>query len=209
MGKEIELFANAMSRAMTVGQVAKALSVHPDTVNSWVKKLFPGLPRNGIPTMLDEIQVTAIKEATERSGRNDLRNVPQLQNIHTDLEMARKTAEVMGWMQAKIQEMQNALALAAPKVEFFDQVADSKDAIPMRNVAAVLNIPGYGRNKLFARLRDLKILDSSNLPYREFQERGYFRVVEGQWSDSQGGVHITSKTLVYQKGLDFIRKTIG
>lgn len=102
-----------------------------------------------------------------------------------------------------------ALALAAPKVEFFDQVADSKDAIPMRNVAAVLNIPGYGRNKLFARLRDLKILDSSNLPYREYQDRGYFRVVEGQWSDSQGGVHVTSKTLVYQRGLDYIRKLVG
>jgi anti-repressor protein len=103
---------------------------------------------------------------------------------------------------------EGALADAQPKIEFFDQVADSKDAIPMRDAAAVLNIPGFGRNNLFDMLRKKEILDEKNIPYREYQDRGYFRVVERSWSDDRGESHITLTTLVYQKGLDYIRKIL-
>lgn len=100
------------------------------------------------------------------------------------------------------------IALMKPKAEFFDQVANSKDAIPMRQVAAVLNMPGWGRNKLFEFLRSEKILDNDNLPYREYQDRGYFRVIERSWADTKGERHIAYSTLVYQRGLEFIRKSI-
>ena len=46
----------------------------------------------------------------------------------------------------------------APKVKFFEQVTDSKDAIEMKCAADVLNIPNLGRNKLFQFLRSIKIL---------------------------------------------------
>ena len=45
-----------------------------------------------------------------------------------------------------------------PKVEFFDAVAESKDAIEIASVAKVLNVPRVGRNKLFEFLRNHKIL---------------------------------------------------
>jgi phage antirepressor YoqD-like protein len=73
-------------------------------------------------------------------------------------------------------------------------------------VAALLNIPRMGRNKLFAFLRERKILDSRNIPYREYQERGYFKVVESFYEDSNGQRHIAETTYVYQKGLDYIGK---
>ena len=95
-----------------------------------------------------------------------------------------------------------------PKVDFYNQVADSKDAIDMRSAASVLNIPGMGRNNLFARLRQLGILDSENSPYRKYQDAGYFRVIETKYTDTFGDTHITKKTLVYQKGLDYIRKAV-
>ena len=95
-----------------------------------------------------------------------------------------------------------------PKVDFYNQVADSKDAIDMRSAASVLNIPGMGRNNLFARLRQLGVLDSENSPYRKYQDAGYFRVIETKYTDTFGDTHITKKTLVYQKGLDYIRKAV-
>lgn len=95
-----------------------------------------------------------------------------------------------------------------PKVEFYDQVADSRDAIDMRSAAAVLNIPNMGRNNLFAKLRQLGILDAENSPYRKYQDAGFFRVIETKYTDSFGDTHITKKTLVYQKGLDYIRKAV-
>ena len=100
----------------------------------------------------------------------------------------------------KIEEMK-------PKVEFFDAVADSKTAISMNEVAKVLNIKGYGRNKLFEYLRDNKVLDRWNVPYQKYVDNGWFRVIE-QHYQKNGEPIVTTKTLVYQKGVDGIRKMI-
>lgn len=100
------------------------------------------------------------------------------------------------------------IAELEPKAAFYDQVANSKDAIEMRNVAAVLNIPNLGRNKLFAMLKEKRILDDKNIPYRVYQDRGYFRVIEKPWYDKQGEVHIVLVTLTTQKGLEFIHRLV-
>ena len=95
-----------------------------------------------------------------------------------------------------------------PKAEFFDAVTDSKDAIDMKSVANVLNIPGIGRTNLFRFLRDQKILMSDNRPYQEFIDRGYFRVVEQRFDKGYGETGINIKTLVFQKGVNYIRKRL-
>ena len=94
-----------------------------------------------------------------------------------------------------------------PKAEFFDAVADSKTAISMNEVAKVLNIKGYGRNNLFEFLRDNKVLDRWNVPYQKYVDNGWFRVIE-QHYQKNGEPIVTTKTLVYQKGVDGIRKMI-
>ena len=95
-----------------------------------------------------------------------------------------------------------------PKAEFFDTVADSKTAISMNEVAKVLNIKGYGRNKLFEFLRDNSVLDRWNVPYQRYVDNGWFRVIE-QHYQKNGEPVVTTKTLVYQKGVDGIRKMIN
>lgn len=95
-----------------------------------------------------------------------------------------------------------------PKAEFFDAVTDSKDAIPMANVAKVLGFKGIGRNNLFKILREEKILQPNSIPYQEYIDRGYFRVVEQRYDKPYGEVGINIKTLVFQKGIDFIRKLL-
>jgi len=110
--------------------------------------------------------------------------------------------------QAKEIEKKNIeLQIAKPKIEFFDAVTDSKDAVEMKTVAKVLNL-GIGRNKLFELLREKAILDSRNQPYQQFIDRGYFRVIESQYTKPDGEIHISFKTVVYQKGIDYIRKIV-
>jgi anti-repressor protein len=94
-----------------------------------------------------------------------------------------------------------------PKVEFFDQVADSKDAIDIGSAAKVLNL-GIGRNRLFEVLRDKRILMNDNKPYQTYIDRGYFRVIEQKYTKPDGSTNINIKTLVYQRGLDYIRKVL-
>ena len=94
-----------------------------------------------------------------------------------------------------------------PKADFFDAVADSKTAISMNEVAKVLNIKGYGRNNLFEFLRENNVLDRWNVPYQRYVDNGWFRVIE-QHYQKNGEPIVTTKTLVYQKGVDGIRKMI-
>lgn len=95
-----------------------------------------------------------------------------------------------------------------PKAEFFDAVTDSKQAIEMGQVAKVLDM-GIGRNKLFEFLRSEKILMGNNQPYQKYIDEGYFRVVEQKFTKESGETMINIKTLVFQKGVNFIRKRLA
>ena len=199
-------------KRMTVKEVAEALNVDRTTITRIVNKLFAKLMQHGMSTYLDEIQVVAIKRWIG-SGRNDLDNVVQVRNIETDLEMALLDKKVSEWKDRKIAELTiaaeaatKALEVARPKIDFYDAVADSTDTIDMGDVAKVLNIPGMGRNNLFAFLRGKKILMHDNQPYQEYISRGYFRTAA--FTTANGSVHPVMKTVVFQKGLDFIRKTL-
>lgn len=116
------------------------------------------------------------------------------------LMLAAKQAE-------EIEEKNKLLLEQTPKVEFYNAVTGSEDTIDMRTVATVLNM-GIGRNKIFEVLRDKRVLDRKNMPYQKYIDLGYFRTVETQYTKSDGTNCINIKTVVFQKGLDFIRKTL-
>jgi len=107
--------------------------------------------------------------------------------------------------QKQIFNYKDQITLMKPKAEFFDAVADSKDAIEMKEVAKVLDM-GIGRNKLFEFLRSKRILMPNNEPYQAYVDKGYFRLIEQKYQTNDGETRINIKTLVYQKGLDFIRR---
>jgi len=107
----------------------------------------------------------------------------------------------------KSESMQKQLEEQRPAVEFFEAVSSSEDTMDM---AAVAKLLGTGRNRLFAFLRDDKILikDADSLPYQQYIDAGYFKVIEQKFNKPDGKVHINKKVLVYQKGIDFIRKRL-
>lgn len=100
------------------------------------------------------------------------------------------------------------IAEMEPKAAFYDVVAEAKNAISMREAAKVIGIQGLGQNKLFQFLRDRKLLMSNNQPYQEYVNRGYFRTIEQSYTKSDGSVIVTIKTLVTQRGLDYITKLL-
>lgn len=123
-------------------------------------------------------------------------NTPE-QVMARALRLADKTIDSL---KTKVLEMK-------PKADFFDAVADSKTAISMNEVAKVLGIKGYGRNNLFEYLREQGILDRYNVPYQRYVDCGWFRVIEQKYMKN-GEPQVTTKTLVYQKGVDAIRKRL-
>jgi phage antirepressor YoqD-like protein len=206
-----ELVASGDKR-MTVREVADVLGVSPDTVLNSIKDIEAQSENirfgkvqgshGGKPYyVLDETQVTAVKMNLRKSLQ--VAAMPK-----TDLEKEILVQQALIYQQEKINSLTERLAIAEPKAEFFDQVADSRDALQMRDVAAALNIPDLGRNKIFELFRKRGVLDDRNIPYREYQDRGYFRVIEQKWTDKEGETHINLKPLVYQRGIEFIRKVL-
>ena len=84
----------------------------------------------------------------------------------------------------------------------------SSDVCSSDLVAKVLDFKAVGRNNLFSFLRDAGILMADNVPYQEYIDRGYFRVIEQKYHIPDGETHISLKTVVYQTGIDFIRRKL-
>ena len=94
-----------------------------------------------------------------------------------------------------------------PKAEFYDDVMQSKDTVDMGQLAKTLNFRGMGRNRLFEYLRKKRILDRSNQPYQKYVDCGYFRIIESKY-EVCGDIRISLKTVIFQKGVDYIRKSL-
>lgn len=94
-----------------------------------------------------------------------------------------------------------------PKAEFYDTVAESSTTFEVGVVAKILNF-GIGRNKLFKFLRNEGILNPDNIPYQQYVDAGYFKVVEMPYGKLNGDTLVGKKTVVYQKGIDYIRKLL-
>lgn len=199
------------TKKMSIDEIAQSLSCSHETVRYYASKL--GFTKNGVKTLLDESQLTMILDAIKNANTNQ-HNLPKgLSEVSTSLTPALKIKQAMEMMQSAYEEELHILRLKqiedAPKVEFFNQVTDSTDCIDMGTVAKVLNFKNIGRTKLFEILRNNGILMSDNRPYQKYIDAGYFRVIESKFTTPSGETHINFKTVVYQSGIDFIRKAIN
>jgi anti-repressor protein len=139
-----------------------------------------------------------VTSGDEDNGKRELIRREQDKEIQTVLEMN----------MAIIKRLSDENALLKVDADFGSAVKQSDKEYDFSQVAKVLNVKGIGRNNLFSLLRDMKILRGNNEPYQSYVDRGYFRVCTVSKTDTYGGVHVYPKTVVTQKGIDFIRRRI-
>ena len=119
-------------------------------------------------------------------------------------------AEIEAHEQTKtaLAKKEKKIALDAPKVDFYDSVANSESLLSFEKVAKLIAKKGLGRNKLIGWLRDLRLLrktESGNVPYQQYVNKGYFKLVESN-RVINGYERVFTTTYVTQKGLDYILK---
>ena len=68
---------------------------------------------------------------------------------------------------------------------------------------------GIGPNRLFARLRDMRILNRNNIPYRRYIDQGYFTVHRGEWHHHTIGRRHYARTLVTDKGINWLEGIVA
>ena len=96
----------------------------------------------------------------------------------------------------------------ADKVSLVEQIFESRDMIDMSEVAKILNFKNFGRNKIFELLRNKRVLRQNNEPYQRYVERGHFKLIEMTYEKPNGKTGIKMKTVVSQKGVNYIKKII-
>lgn len=94
-----------------------------------------------------------------------------------------------------------------PKIEVYDHLAETINHHEMSAVAKLLNFREMGRNNLFAYLQGKKILRYNNEPYQPYVNNGCF-VIKEKVYDVGYGPQTYRKTMVSQKGLEYIRKML-
>ena len=202
-------------KLMTVKEVADVFNVSPEAIKQLIRKLFPNKMQNGKTTYLDEKELACISKEMKSSYRlaqiEPTNQACRLQTT-TELEVLANAANALTQLQElyvlKEAEYKAIIEEQRPKVEFYDCVTESKDTIDMGEVAKILNC-GLGRNKIFEILRNKNILNKHNQPYQRYVDLGYFKIVENKYPLPDGSVKIGLKTVVFQKGLDFIRNVLS
>lgn len=121
------------------------------------------------------------------------------QTLPEALRLAADLAEKNDALQARVKEDE-------PKVLFHDAVTQASNTQTMQEAAKVL---GTGPNRLFAYLREARVLTLQNVPYQHYLDKGYFRVVQHEFFDHRTKrVHIQARTLVTGKGMTFLQRFV-
>ena len=211
---ELSLVTDLKSeKTVTTKELAKSLGVDVKTIQRVSGKLFDinvvkSVSTGGRPTQIfNEAQATAIKIELQNHSKIAQNGFNTL-TINNDVEMLILQKRLTEYQDRRIAELTQIVEQQKPKVEFYDCVTGSKDTVDMKECAKVINFQGWGRNKIFELLRQKGVLDSGNQPYQRYCDMKYFRIIESKYVLPTGEVKISLKTVVYQKGLDFIRKLI-
>ena len=109
-----------------------------------------------------------------------------------------------------VRPLENKVTELEPKGQFYDSVVQSETLLDLGEVSKLLNYKGLGRNNLFRYLRENSILNNKNLPYQTYIDRGYFKIVESSWvNPSTKLVEVSIKTVMFQKGIDWLDKMLA
>ena len=207
---------------ITTMQFAKQLGTTPNVVLENARKCLPNKRiENGKPTYWTKEEVTIVLDymKSHTSNNRSVELNSTVANTFTELTPALKLKkalelaqeayeEELSILRAKNEAQEKQLIEQKPKVDFYDRVTESPDCIDIGQCAKILNVKNIGRNKLFEILRQKKILNERNQPYQKYVDCGYFRIIETSFNLPDGTQKINLKTVVFQKGLDFIRKMI-
>lgn len=144
-----------------------------EAFTEWVtSEVLPSIRKNGgyIATKEDDtdesIMARAIIIATNTIDALTIKN-KALESANT--EKLKQIEQV----NKKLIVANNRIQFNAPKVEFADRLTNTEKLFDLGRAAKVLQLP-FGRNILFRKLKDEKILMKNNEPYQNYIDQGYF-----------------------------------
>jgi len=121
-------------------------------------------------------------------------------------DLATMTSTALRELAAKVEEcalLNSRILTMQPKADFYDHVAGSEALFDRSDAAKLLRT---GPKRLWASLREWKIVQASGTPYQKYYDLGYFRLVpvlvhKGEYSIPYQQTMVTGKGLAWLKAL--------
>lgn len=205
-----------IKKTMTVKEVAGIIGYDEEYLRKKCAEL--GFTRNGVKTLLNERQVTQLKNILiPRTSDMKIRG----QENKTELEIlqnaSRAFIDLQRLYKQKEAEYKAIIEEQKPKALVYDKICNADGLKSVEQVASNL---GYGKNNFFALMRGMGIFFYSskdadgrkvNLPKREYVERGYFVTKEEPYTRGDKDylytkIYVTGKGEAWLAELDNIDK---
>ena len=174
--------------------------------NGQARKCY-NLPKDLTLTLVSGYSIKLRHAIIQRLDELERASQPRVPRTRTEaIEMMLEQSRMLDHQQAYIEETKH-------DVEFAQAVSSSKDGKKLEEFAKVV---GIGRNKLFAYLREAKILqtdnvrehsDTHNVPYQRYLDAKYFTVSRKAYQ-SASGRHRGHTTLITGKGELWLTKQL-
>lgn len=207
-------------KTMTVKEVSENLGISKDTVLNCIKRIMPNKMQHGKTTYLNEKEIALISKELKTNNKVveqlTVEAASTVKNTTTELEIlanykAATDAYVL-MLERKNEEKNRLLEQQKPKVEVYDRICNAEN---LKSVDQVADILGFGRNNFFSIMRGKGIFFYSkdadgrktNLPKREYIDRGYFVTKEEPFTRGEKNVLYT-KIYVTGKGETWLAKKI-
>lgn len=112
-------------------------------------------------------------------------------------------AALLGYTE-KVLQLETKVAADAPKVAFAEVIRAMDGVCHIGEFCKTMRI---GRNRMFKRMKEDKILMTSRMPYQKYIDKGYFSVIEQTpYTNSKGETHTTFTTMVTGAGQVFLAR---
>lgn len=183
--------------------------------SSEVKESTGGRPAQEYVITLDMAKELSMVERTEKGQQARRYFIECERKLRAVVDSARPTLpasykEALAALLIEVEQkeqLEQQLALAAPKIAFAQAVAVSQNSVSFSQAAKFLKLPGMeGRNKLMARLKTDKILRTNREPYQQHIDAGYFEVEPQTYEAGEKGKRLAGTTRVTGKGLEWLAR---
>jgi phage antirepressor YoqD-like protein len=141
-GEEYSMYDITAEKTMTVREVADILGVTDEAVKWHIRKLYPDLMRNGITTLLNQEQITEIKQNMIPTSR--------LVGTITDMEAAEMLLRSAEHFKTRFEQerslreaAEKRLSIAEPKAEYHDRLVDARLTTNFRDTAKEIGVPEH------------------------------------------------------------------
>lgn len=140
--------------------------------------------------------------------------IPQLmKQLNYDIESFKDPETVIGFLD-ELQDLrirntvlETDKKLNAPRLNLINKLLGSKSCVDLDMVTKVIKFHHLSTTDLYKILRSNHVLDDNNVPYQEYCDRKYFRVVESRVVIG-GEIIRQQRTYVYKSGISFIEKIL-